>query len=135
MLRPQALLPDAQCALVERLGLHILALRLVQFRQVVERKGHIGMLRPQALFPDAQRAPEIPLRLLIGTDHAQVLTKGCIEVRRHDIPTFAGTSGHGTQMFLQAQQRRGIALCWLLGTSVRKTRRFLRTDAPSSQHK
>ena len=25
-------------------------------------------------------------------------------------------------------------LCWLLGTSVRKTRRFLRTDVPSSQH-
>src|SRR6266516_5948159 len=25
-------------------------------------------------------------------------------------------------------------VCWLLGTSVRKTRRFLRTDAPSSQH-
>ncbi len=25
-------------------------------------------------------------------------------------------------------------LCWLLGTSVRKTRRFLRTDMPSSQH-
>ena len=26
-------------------------------------------------------------------------------------------------------------MCWLLGTSVRKTRRFLRTDVPSSQHK
>jgi hypothetical protein len=26
-------------------------------------------------------------------------------------------------------------LCWLLGTSVRKTRRFLRTDVPSSQHR
>jgi hypothetical protein len=25
-------------------------------------------------------------------------------------------------------------LCWLFGTSVRKTRRFLRTDVPSSQH-
>ena len=26
-------------------------------------------------------------------------------------------------------------LCWLLGTSVRKTRRFLGTDVPSSQHR
>jgi XFP-like protein len=25
-------------------------------------------------------------------------------------------------------------LCWLLGTSVRKISRFLRTDVPSSQH-
>jgi hypothetical protein len=25
-----------------------------------------------------------------------------------------------------------LTLCWLLGTSVRKTRRFLRTDAPLS---
>src|SRR5947209_6959866 len=25
-------------------------------------------------------------------------------------------------------------LCWLLGTSVRKASRFLRTDVPSSQH-
>jgi hypothetical protein len=27
-----------------------------------------------------------------------------------------------------------VPLCWLLGTSVRKIRRFLRTDVPSSQH-
>jgi len=26
------------------------------------------------------------------------------------------------------------SLCWLRGTSVRKTRRFLRTDVPRSQH-
>src|SRR5436305_1674553 len=27
-----------------------------------------------------------------------------------------------------------MILCWLLGTSVRKTSRFLRTDMPRSQH-
>jgi hypothetical protein len=28
-----------------------------------------------------------------------------------------------------------LAVCWLPGTSVRKTRRFLRTDVPGSQRK
>src|SRR2546429_459970 len=28
-----------------------------------------------------------------------------------------------------------MILCWLLGTSVRKTSRFLRTDMPRSQHR
>jgi hypothetical protein len=31
--------------------------------------------------------------------------------------------------------RIDLWLCWLLGTSVRKTRRFLRTDVPRSQHR
>jgi hypothetical protein len=30
--------------------------------------------------------------------------------------------------------KHGEQLCWLLGTSVRKIRRFLQTDVPSSQH-
>src|SRR2546421_2794243 len=36
----------------------------------------------------------------------------------------------------QREQGSGIGgLCWLLGTSVRKTGRFLRTVMPSSQHR
>jgi SRSO17 transposase len=39
------------------------------------------------------------------------------------------------ELIVSAQVLERISLCWLLGTSVRKTRRFLRTDVPSSQHK
>jgi pimeloyl-ACP methyl ester carboxylesterase len=44
---------------------------------------------------------------------------------------------HGITSSAQSWVRVGPALatlCWLLGTSVRKTRHFLRTDVPSSQH-
>jgi hypothetical protein len=35
----------------------------------------------------------------------------------------------------QARYSRLDALCWLLGTSVLKTRLFHRTDVPRSQHR
>jgi hypothetical protein len=35
---------------------------------------------------------------------------------------------------VQAEHKTQKLVCWLLGTSVRKTNRFLRTDVPSSQH-
>ena len=46
MLGPQGLLSDPQRTLVERLGLGVLALGVVELRQVVEALGHVGMLRP-----------------------------------------------------------------------------------------
>ena len=54
MLGSQLLLPDAQCSLVERLRLRILALFKVEDRQVVEQVGHMRMLGSQLLLPDAQ---------------------------------------------------------------------------------
>lgn len=46
----EGLLFDRQGALVQRLGLRVLALGLVQRREVVEALGHIGMIRTQGLF-------------------------------------------------------------------------------------
>jgi hypothetical protein len=40
-----------------------------------------------------------------------------------------------SQWFQERRVQKNETLCWLLGTSVRKTRRFLRTDVPSSQHR
>ena len=48
MVGPQRLLPDRQGPLVERLGLRVLALVVVEPRQVVEARGHIGMVGPSA---------------------------------------------------------------------------------------
>src|SRR5437868_1315973 len=56
MLKRQGLFADRQSALVERLGLRILALLTIEKRQVVEWGGHLGMLRSQLLLPDAQGA-------------------------------------------------------------------------------
>jgi hypothetical protein len=37
------------------LGLRVLVLGFVKFRQVVEARGHVGVLRAQDFFPDRQR--------------------------------------------------------------------------------
>ena len=42
--RPQRLLVNRQRALVEKLGLHVLTLRIVERRQVVEALGHVGTM-------------------------------------------------------------------------------------------
>ncbi len=44
MVRPQRLLPNRQRALVERLGLRVLALGVVEQSQIVQARGHIGMI-------------------------------------------------------------------------------------------
>ncbi len=56
MLGSQGLFPDRQRALVERLGVRVAALGVVESRLVVEALGHIRMLGSQGLFPDRQRA-------------------------------------------------------------------------------
>ncbi len=56
MIAPQRLLTDRQRPLVERLGLGVPALVLVERRQGGEARGHTGMLRPQGFLPDRQRA-------------------------------------------------------------------------------
>ncbi len=55
MLRPEGLLPDRQGALVERLGLGVLALVVVEQRVIVEAVGYIPMVRPEGLLPERQR--------------------------------------------------------------------------------
>jgi hypothetical protein len=54
MLGSQGLLPDRQRALVERLGLHVAALGLVEFRQVVEVDGNVRVFRAQGLLVNCQ---------------------------------------------------------------------------------
>ena len=49
------LLQDAQRLFVERLGLGVLALIVVERRQVVEAGGHTRMLRPQGRLLNRQR--------------------------------------------------------------------------------
>ncbi len=55
-------LVDRQSALVERLGLGVLALGIVEFRQVVEVIVDIGMVGTQSFLIDRQR----PLKKRIG---------------------------------------------------------------------
>src|SRR2546423_87866 len=54
----QPLLPDVQGPLVEQLGLLVLALHIVEVRQIAERVGLQGMLGSQLLLPDAQSSLE-----------------------------------------------------------------------------
>ena len=56
MLRPQRLLKNRQRPPEERLGLGVLALLVVELRQVVEARGYLGVLRPQRLLKNRQRA-------------------------------------------------------------------------------
>ena len=77
MIRAEGLLPDRQRALVERLGLRVLALVVVQLREVVQARGHIGMIRAEGLLPDRQRAlvERLGLRVLalgIGSSAARL---------------------------------------------------------------
>ena len=57
MLRPERLLADRQGSPVERLGLGVAALGLVQKGQVVEARGDIGMRRSECLLVDHQGSP------------------------------------------------------------------------------
>jgi len=41
-------------ALVERLGIGVAALGVIQHRQIVQRVAHVQVVRPQGLFPDRQ---------------------------------------------------------------------------------
>jgi len=50
----QGLLIDGQCALIERLGLDILALGVIEGGQVVKARSHVGMLGPEGLLPDGE---------------------------------------------------------------------------------
>ena len=54
MIRRQTNLPDLQRALMQRLGLGVLALGFVEPRQVVEAQRHIGMLGAEGFFVDRQ---------------------------------------------------------------------------------
>src|SRR5258705_7098880 len=49
---------DRQRALEESLGLRVLALGVVQPREVAQAPGHIGVIRAESLLIDRQRAPE-----------------------------------------------------------------------------
>ena len=56
VLRTQGFLPDGEGALIERLGLGVLTLVVIQRRQVVEARGHEGCFRPQGLLLDGEGA-------------------------------------------------------------------------------
>jgi hypothetical protein len=66
MLGAQRLLIDRQAALVKRLGFAIAALGSVEFREVVEVSGDMGMLGAQRLLPDLKAALEKWLSLAIA---------------------------------------------------------------------
>ena len=77
MVGAERLLADGQGALVERLGLGVVAHRLVQPRQVVEAGGGVGMLGAERLLADGQGAPVERLGLRVVA-HAAVTTRlGC----------------------------------------------------------
>ena len=70
----QRLLADLQAALVERLGLGVLALGLVQLRQVVQAGGHVGVVGPSACSRISRPAGE---RLRLG-----VPAQGLVQCRQ-----------------------------------------------------
>ena len=89
------------------------------------------------LHPDSYRGPKImhlekPIQAVVSFDYQGIhsLENAPCFVVLLAICFFA-IFQQSRYSFLWAMQ----PLCWLLGTSVRKTRRFLRTDVPSSQHR
>ena len=56
MLGAERLLPDRERALIERLGLGVAALGIVEHGQVVEARRHLGMLGAERLLPNGERA-------------------------------------------------------------------------------
>ena len=56
MVGAEGFLPDRQGALVERLRLAVVALVPVQLRQVVERRGNMGMVGAERFLQDRQGA-------------------------------------------------------------------------------
>jgi RHS repeat-associated protein len=62
MVRTESLLPDRQRALEERLCLRKPAPGIIEDRQVVEARGHLGVIRPESLLHDRERALEERLR-------------------------------------------------------------------------
>src|SRR5581483_11512901 len=73
MTGPKKLLADRQGALIERLGLHIFALRIVQNRQIIEAIGNVWVMRSQRLDADTQGAAiaglgQVVLRLRVIKD-------------------------------------------------------------------
>ena len=66
MIRAESLRPNGQRAMVERLSLRILLLIVIQRRQVVQARRHIGMARTEGLRPDGKRTLEerLSLRML-----------------------------------------------------------------------
>src|SRR6266581_530203 len=65
MQMPQLLLSDRQSAHQQRLGLLVLALRVVEVGQIVEAASRVRMQRPQLLLPDLQGAHKQRLGLLV----------------------------------------------------------------------
>jgi hypothetical protein len=72
MIRAEGFLPDRQRALEERLGLRVLALGVVQRREVVQARGHIGMI------------PSRPLPLWCG-DLTKLMHNGAMTVAHKTI--------------------------------------------------
>ena len=66
MLRAERLLADGEGAFVQRLGLGIAALRLVEHREVVETGADIRVLRAERLLADGEGAFEQRLGLGIA---------------------------------------------------------------------
>ena len=54
MVGPQRLLRDGEAALVQRLGLGVAALALIQRGQVVQRRADIGVVGAQRLLADGE---------------------------------------------------------------------------------
>ena len=75
MIRAESLLIDRQRALIERLGLRVLALGAVQLREVVQARGHNGMIGSHRLLGDLQR-------LLRHHDGAIIAS---LPIQRHDL--------------------------------------------------
>ena len=77
MVGPERLLVGWRGALVERLGLGVAALGVVQPGQVVERRRDIGMVGAQRLLADAKRALVERLGLGVAALHHGTARPGC----------------------------------------------------------
>ncbi len=70
MIGPERLLVDRQRPLVERLGLGVAALVIIELSQIVQRQRNNGMIGPERLFFDRQR----PLAERLGLGVAALIS-------------------------------------------------------------
>ena len=109
MVGTERLLADRQRALVERLGLGVAALVLVQLRQIVQAVATSGMVGTERLLVDRQRALVERLGLgvaaLVAVEHSQIVQ------RLRDIGMVGPSVSRGSRGLLRERYRICVLPC------------------------
>ncbi|MGY4346568.1 hypothetical protein ACVWXM_003035 [Bradyrhizobium sp. GM7.3] len=80
MIGPECIFADDQRATIERLGVTVALLVLVEAGEIVQRAGDVGMIRSQHLIPDRERALDrrfrVRIAIEIAIDLAEIVQDG-----------------------------------------------------------